>query len=66
MNAAGLTVVLLMLANTNHASDELVDIEFLEWLGQTAEVEELGMDINALLEEQEKQKEHEDIAEDAS
>ncbi len=66
MNAAGLTVVLLMLANTNHASDELVDIEFLEWLGQTAEVEELGMDINALLEEQEKQKEREDIAGDAS
>ena len=31
------------------AAEEPLDLEFLEWLGQTAEVEELGVDIEQWL-----------------
>jgi len=31
------------------AAEETVDIEFLVWLGQVAEVEELGVDVDELL-----------------
>jgi hypothetical protein len=38
-----------MLAALAHADDEPLDLEFLEWLGQMVEVEELGVDIEKLL-----------------
>lgn len=34
-------------------ADELPDAEFLEWLGQITEVEELGVDTNKLIEQHE-------------
>ena len=53
LNALRLAAVLALIATTINASDELPDIEFLEWLGQVTEVEDLGMDINEILEERE-------------
>ena len=35
--------------NTVQAEEEELDLEFLEWLGQTAEVEELGVDVDKWL-----------------
>lgn len=46
---------LILLAVIANADDEALDAEFLEWLGQAAEVEELGVDINGLLDAQEQQ-----------
>jgi hypothetical protein len=51
-----------MASNTINAADEL-NVEFLEWLGQTAEVEELGMDMNDILTEQEQKADAENNAE---
>ena len=62
MTAAQLTAILLMASNTINAADEL-NVEFLEWLGQTAEVEELGMDMNDILTEQEQKADAENNAE---
>jgi hypothetical protein len=62
MKAAQLTAILLMASNTINAADEL-NVEFLEWLGQTAEVEELGMDMNDILTEQEQKADAENNAE---
>ena len=53
LTPARLAVVLLLLSNTGNASDKLPDVEFLEWLGQVTEVEDLGMNINEMLEERE-------------
>jgi hypothetical protein len=38
-----------MLSAVARAAEEPLDLEFLEWLGQMAEVEELGVDIEQLL-----------------
>jgi hypothetical protein len=62
MKVAQLTAILLMASNTINAADEL-NVEFLEWLGQTAEVEELGMDMNDILTEQEQKADAENNAE---
>ncbi len=43
----------LTLSKLVFASEEPLDIAFLEWLGETAEVEELGVDIGKLLQIQE-------------
>lgn len=40
---------LISLSNVGLASDELPDPDFLEWLGMTAEVEELGVDVDSLI-----------------
>ena len=53
LKALRLTAVLALISTISIASDELPDIEFLEWLGQVTEVEDLGMNINELLEERE-------------
>jgi hypothetical protein len=42
-------IALLMLSAVARAAEEPLDLEFLEWLGQMAEVEELGVDIEQLL-----------------
>jgi hypothetical protein len=62
MKVAQLIAILLMASNTINAADEL-NVEFLEWLGQTAEVEELGMDMNDILTEQEQKADAENNAE---
>lgn len=41
---------LIAVSNMSQASDENPDLEFLEWLGQVAEVEEMGVDIDRLIE----------------
>ncbi len=41
--------VFVMFIACAQANDEELDLEFLEWLGQTAEIEELGVDIDNLL-----------------
>ena len=46
---------LILMSAVCQANDEALDAEFLEWLGQVAEVEELGVDINGLLDAQEQQ-----------
>ena len=42
-------IALLLLCALARAADEPLDLEFLEWLGQLTEVEELGVDIEQLL-----------------
>ena len=42
-------IALLMVTALTTAAEEPLDLEFLEWLGQMAEVEELGVDIEQLL-----------------
>lgn len=50
---SALLIIMTMYSNTATASDEPLDVAFLEWLGETAEVEELGMDIDKLIESKE-------------
>lgn len=42
-------IALLLCCAVARAADEPLDLEFLEWLGQMAEVEDLGVDIEQLL-----------------
>lgn len=42
-------IALLLCCAAARAADEPLDSEFLEWLGQMAEVEDLGVDIEQLL-----------------
>jgi hypothetical protein len=42
-------IALLMVTALTRAAEQPLDLEFLEWLGQMAEVEELGVDIEQLL-----------------
>lgn len=37
------------------ATESIPDAAFLEWLGQTAEIEELGVDIGQMMDQQEEQ-----------
>jgi hypothetical protein len=56
-------IALLMVTALTRAADEPLDLEFLEWLGQMAEVEELGVDIEQLL--LSKEQTTEDVAKEA-
>lgn len=40
---------LLLLGPTSGNAAEELNLEFLEWLGQTTEVEEMGVDVNKWL-----------------
>ncbi len=42
-------VSLVLLAATSLASTDALDENFLIWLGETAEIEELGVDIDKLI-----------------
>jgi hypothetical protein len=42
-------IVLLLFSALALATDEPLDLEFLEWLGQMTEVEDFGVDIEQLL-----------------
>ncbi len=56
--------VLLLVAVANvSASEEQLDPEFLEWLGQTAEVEELGVDVDKWLISNQQDSDKQDAAE---
>lgn len=41
------------------AADENPDLEFLEWLGQVAEVEAMGVDVDSLMDNQSETEESE-------
>lgn len=41
--------IVLMFASNASSVDVIPNIEFLEWLGQTAEMEELGVDVDKLI-----------------
>jgi len=42
-----------MLSNSVFAQTESLDLAFLEWLGETAELEEMGVDIEQLIQDKE-------------
>jgi hypothetical protein len=42
-------IAFLLFSAVVRAAEKPLDIDFLEWLGQMAEVEELGVDIEQLL-----------------
>lgn len=44
---------MIVFSKTTTGSDENPDMDFLEWLGQVSDVEELGVDVDDLLELQE-------------
>ncbi len=44
-----IAVILFVLSQNTVQAEEELDLEFLEWLGQTAEVEELGVDVDKWL-----------------
>jgi len=44
-----IAVILYVLGQNTVQAEEELDLEFLEWLGQTAEVEELGVDVDKWL-----------------
>ena len=49
------SLFLILLISKSLLAEELLDPEFLEWLAQISEVEELGVDVDALLENQQLQ-----------
>lgn len=51
----GAAVLLLVITNQSLAAEEPPDVAFLEWLGQITEIEELGVDISELLNQNENQ-----------
>lgn len=52
-----------MLSGVAQSAEEPLDPEFLEWLGQMAEVEELGVDIEQFLLSREQASEDEEAEE---
>ncbi|MFK8076965.1 MAG: hypothetical protein AB8B84_10295 [Granulosicoccus sp.] len=44
-----IAVILFVIGQNTVQAEEELDLEFLEWLGQTAEVEELGVDVDKWL-----------------
>ena len=53
MKIIGIIMLIFSFHKTVISAEEALDVEFLEWLGQTAEIEDLGMDIGKLIESQE-------------
>ncbi len=49
MKISSIVFVLLLFSKPASATDEPLDMAFLEWLGETADAEELGLDINKLI-----------------
>ncbi len=45
--------LLFFLTQAQALAEESLDMEFLEWLGQTASIDELGIDVDLLLQQQE-------------
>ena len=56
--------LLFLFTQAQAMAEESLDMEFLEWLGQTASIDELGIDVDLLLQQQEnKQTDDENEAE---
>ena len=53
MQKSSVIFLMLMFSTLALATEEPLDMAFLEWLGETADVEELGVDIDKLLESRE-------------
>lgn len=53
MSKFGLAFMLVITSNYCMSADEVLDADFFEWLGQVVEVEELGVNINELIQQQE-------------
>lgn len=53
MSKVKVIAALIAFSGVTPAADENPDMDFLEWLGQVAEVEALGVDIDNLLDSQE-------------
>lgn len=53
MHRSSVCLIILMLSNSVFAQTESLDLAFLEWLGETAELEELGVDIEQLIQNKE-------------
>lgn len=58
-----IAVILFVLGQNTARAEEELDLEFLEWLGQTAEVEELGVDVDKWLISKQQSAEAQDAAE---
>ncbi|MFT6304618.1 MAG: hypothetical protein ACI9XK_003656 [Granulosicoccus sp.] len=56
-------ITLFVLSGVAQSAEEPLDPEFLEWLGQMAEVEELGVDIEQFLLSREQASEDEEAEE---
>ncbi len=52
-----LIMALIFIDNLEANEEEAFDLDFLEWLGETAEIEEIGVDIDELLKQQEQSEE---------
>jgi len=59
MFKACVLIMMLLTPNAVLATEESLDLAFLEWLGETAEMEEMGIDIDKLLQQQEQDAEQE-------
>ncbi len=53
MQKSSVIFLMLMFSTLALATEEPLDMAFLEWLGETADVEALGVDIDKLLESRE-------------
>ena len=53
MHRPSVILIILMLSNSVFAQTESLDLAFLEWLGETAELEEMGVDIEQLIQDKE-------------
>lgn len=53
MQKSSVIFLMLIFSTLALATEEPLDMAFLEWLGETADVEELGVDIDKLLESRE-------------
>ena len=53
MHRSRAVLIILMLSNSVYAETDSLDLVFLEWLGETAELEEMGVDIEQLIQDKE-------------
>ena len=53
MKLSSIVLLLLLFSKLASATDEPLDMAFLEWLGETADAEEIGLDIDTLIQLQE-------------
>ena len=52
--------LLFLFTQAQAMAEESLDMEFLEWLGQTASIDELGIDVDLLLLQQQENKQTDD------
>lgn len=47
----GIAIIFYFLSTLCHAAEEIPNVAFLEWLGKVTEMEEMGVDINKLIQQ---------------